>query len=283
MNPGLITGLSDTTPGRSGVGDMNPGVTTGLGDSTLGRGGVGDKTPGMTTSTGDTNPGTTTIIGDMNGGLTTHTGDTTPGTSGGGGSSNRSSNSSGSSGGGSSGDGGLSGGIGGGLGGALSGGSGGGGNGGLGGSSSNNGGVGDGSSNGSTFVMPGWGGDGGAASGSPHGWPGIPASKTGGACLPRVVQGNGQVIVNDALRAPSGCIRIPSYGSYPAVSPWLAIPDGSPASAGGWNPTPITLGAGAPIASLAAEPSSLGTAAKWAAFGLGAWAGWKLIARQSRK
>lgn len=99
-----------------------------------------------------------------------------------------------------------------------------------------------------------------------------------GTCFPRPVRGNGQVVVNDRFRAPPGCVRIPSYGSYPAVSPWLAIPDGTPQTQTGWNNLPIVLGAGA-----ASTPTDLLTqAGKMLLFGVGAYVGYKAVKRNFR-
>lgn len=99
-----------------------------------------------------------------------------------------------------------------------------------------------------------------------------------GTCFPQPVRGNGQVIVNDRFRAPPGCVRIPSYGSYPAVSPWLAIPDGSPQTQTGWNNLPIVLGAGA----ASAPDDLLSQAGKLVMFGLGAYVGYKAVKRNFR-
>lgn len=118
--------------------------------------------------------------------------------------------------------------------------------------------------------------------GDAHGGWSIPAGDSSddwrrNGCIPRPFQGNGQVIIDESRRAPPGCVRYPSWGSYPVLSPWLAIPDGVVPNYG-WPMTAKVLGAGA-----AEVTSSLGsTITKIALAGGAAFVGYQIIKKTTR-
>jgi hypothetical protein len=97
-----------------------------------------------------------------------------------------------------------------------------------------------------------------------------------GTCFPTPRGNNGQVLTQTPGPAPGCCPGYPLYSSPASVSPWLGMAGGSPGPSAQLSPTVFAAGAAS------TSSSTLGTVALWTAFGVGAWAGWKVVKRKLR-